>query len=98
MSFGIRKILVCDSDREGVIPVTLTPQNEEETANVTIIHNGMDRNRLKFPEPSLVDLPEEPKLNTIMSTFLKKNMVVDLMTNELNEYWFDEIEGADTVE
>lgn len=87
LSFGIRRMFVCDEEGDGVVPVTLAPENIHQTAAAKILEDKR-RQGLKYQAPDLRTFDDEGAcLTNEMKDILMAYMEEDLMDDDVREIW-----------
>ena len=90
LSFGVRKTYICDEDGEGVIPITLAPENEAETTQGLLLSSNFERG-MKYTPPDICTL-KNGQLTKEMKEVLNMYVDTNLMDEETHEFWCREVE------
>ena len=90
LSFGVRKTYICDEDGEGVIPITLAPENEAETTQGLLLSSNFERG-MKYNPPDICTLKNgllTNKMKEVLNMYINTNLTDD----EVNGFWCREVE------
>ena len=92
LSFGIRKTFIGNEEGNGVIPVTLAPDTDEETLQGQILHQ-MKKHKLKYEKPA-VSVLEKAQMTKEMRELFCELMDPHKMSHDLHTAWFKLTEGV----
>ena len=85
LTFGIRRMYVRNEEGDGVVPVTLAPEDVQETAQDRLISES-GRRGLKYDTPNVKDL-KKARLTEEMEEILMEYMDHEMMSAQLHRVW-----------
>ena len=92
LSFGIRKAYIRNEEGNGVFPVSLAPETEDDTVQGQILAQ-MKKHNLKYDKPAVSEL-KKAVLTKEMRELLLEQMDPLKMSDDLNTAWSKLKEGV----
>ena len=85
LTYGVRRMFVRTEEGDGVIPVTIAPEEERQTAQGTVLKVAAEKG-LKYEKPRANEL-KKARMPEEMQDLLMEHMEFEKMTPELLEAW-----------